>query len=266
MKMGNILTKSFKYPFNDFKNFLVVCVLFLLPALPLFALRVLGDNAIILCIVLSLLLLFIDILIIPGYFVSVVKSGCDNPKSVPSIKLGKNIVDSFKKFILDFIYGLVPFIVFVVGIIISGMYASNSDQLLFSFMIVLVITAILSVIFSLFSSVATARLAKYDSLSKAFSFGEVFADVKRIGFWKVLAWYILMGIIVFLIAHVVLLLVFIPYVGLIIYFAFIIPYIISVYYCSLGLLYSNVDGSGKKDGEVDLDEFEREIQEIKMMI
>lgn len=70
-----------------------------------------------------------------------------------------------------------------------------------------------------------------------------------------------MAILLGIVSIACILLIFIPYVGFLLYFCIAIPIILVIYYYSLGLLYSNiVDGSGD---DLDLDKFEKEIQRLK---
>ena len=269
MNLGEIIINSFKYPARDFKKFLLICLLFALPIIPVFAFITIGDYFEILA-VLFLLLAVIDILIIPGYFISVVGKGCNQSESVPPIKLGRNIINTFKFAILEFIYGLVPFFVFIIGIFASAYFSFSQttfdvlldsiSNFITSFLIVLIITILVSFIFSLLSCVATARFAHFNKLRAAFK--NIIGDIKEIGVLKLLLWFIVMGIVTSLITIISVLLIFIPYAGIVICLAVLIPYLMMVYYYSLGLLYSNVGGA---DDDFDLDEFEKEIQVIKMM-
>lgn len=278
MKFEDIISNSFKYPFGDLKRFSIICILFLLPIIPLIFLSFIDGYSEVLMGIFAVLLI-IDILIVPGYFISVVREGCNQSKSIPSIRIGRNIINTFKYFILELVYNLVPILVFIFGIGIIGFiylpdFTFNLSNLaitkLFvsimsaidSFLLVLLITAILLIIFTLVSCVAIARFAKYDKLSEGFK--NVIGDLKEIGVIKLISWYVMIGIFISLISNVAALLLAVPHVGNIIYYAIILPYLVMVYFYSLGLLYSDVGDTVVEDN-FDLDEFEVEVMSIRRM-
>lgn len=284
MDVGNILSKSFKYPINDFKNFLKICILCVLPIIPLIAVLFFEDEMIITALgCIFAILLLVVFLVLPGYFISVIKQGSNVSNSIPSLKVGRNIINTLKWVVLNIIYSIIPIAVFAVCIVSSGIFslfqadliAENPDaviNVLSSLAIYLLIGLVVAWIFSLISSVATARFAKYDSLAEAFSFKALYRDIRKIGVLRIIGWFILINIVITFISNITSLVMFIPYVGVIIYLGFVVPYLVAVYYYSLGLLYSNAGGSVEYDDEyeddgeeLDLDEFEREIQALKMM-
>ena len=134
-----------------------------------------------------------------------------------------------------------------------------------SILILLAVFLIVSFIFSLLSYVATARFAKHNKLGEAFR--SIIGDIKQIGVLKLIAWYIVMGMMVSIIVDVAAFVLFVPYAGVFIYFAIVFPYVLMVYYYSLGLLHSSVEGSGEEFDfdEFDLNEFEKEIKSIRRM-
>ena len=284
MKLCDIISNSFKYPAGDLKKFLIICVLFALPIIPVSVLDFMEGNVEIL-VGLAVLLFIIDVLIIPGYFISIVGKGCSKSKSVPSIRVGRNIINTFKYIVLNIVYSLVPLIVLVIGVYALGLSSISVIQSIQhitsitdlvnlisnffnSIVIVLTVFLIVSWIFSLLAKVAIARFANYNKLSEAFK--KIIGDIKEIGVLKLIAWFIVMGIIMSIIFDVSALLTLIPYVGVFLYFAVIVPYIVMMYCYSLGLLYSGVEGSeGDFDSDdfdsydFDLDEFEKEILDIR---
>lgn len=280
MDVGNILSKSFKYPVKDFKNFLKICILWLLPIIPIVLIGLFEEEMTQTVLVgIFVILLLVFILVIPGYFISVVRQGCNVSYSMPSIKLGKNIINTLKLLVLNIIYSIIPISVFVGCFVASGIFSLSGNDLIGDFMALpdilsalatyMLIAFIVALIFSLISLVATARFAKHDSLAEAFSFKALFRDIKKIGILRIIGWYIVMNVVISFACSAAALIIFIPYAGAIIYLVFVIPYLITVFYYSLGLLYSNVGDSVEldedDDEDFDLDEFEREIQAIKLM-
>ena len=125
--------------------------------------------------------------------------------------------------------------------------------------LILGIIAIVFIIFSILQFIATARLAHYDSLSKAVDFTQSYRDLRNIGVLKVLGVFLIIPIMTSIIEFICFYIsMFVPYVGLLVYFCIIISIVCLIRAFSLGLLYS--DGSGD---DFDFDKFEKEVQKIK---
>lgn len=271
MDLGNIISYSFRFPFRDLKHLALICVLFVFTLILPFGL--IFENRIVAVIGLVALLAFF--LIFPGYLISVVKSGINQSYDVPNIKPGKNIVNTINLIVLHICLITLPtLIVFLICVMVFGFFTnpidfstieSSSNQLfglLSGIISIFVITGIVSWILSIFYYIAKARLASYDSLAQALKFHKSIEDIKKIGIGNFIGWYLVMGILVSLCNTVASLLIFIPYVGLIIYVCIAIPVLSVIYYYSLGLLYSDISDFKKDD---DLESFEKELEMFKML-
>ena len=276
VKFEKIISNSFKYPFKDLKNLGFVCLLFvLLLVLPV---GIFINNSITMGIGAVCLLIFF--LITPGYQILVIKSGVNQSDNIPSIKVGRSIINTFKLLILHICYVAIPSIIAVVLLlfatgllnypmaIFESISNSNSHftfDLISGFFnaiwITLTVTAIVRLIFSLISYIAKARLANSNSLVEALKIHKVISDIKKIGFLKFIGWCIVIGILLAIIAMVAMFIVFVPYVGFIIYSCVVVPIIYLIYNYSLGLLYSDFSQDDENDN--DLDKFERELQYLK---
>lgn len=92
-----------------------------------------------------------------------------------------------------------------------------------------------------------ARLAKYDSMTKALNFKEVFADIFNIGLGKTITWFLLMIIIVFIMEVIILGLLQLTviefnYSGILIFIlsSFFLTNFVNLFIArSVGLLYKN---------------------------
>ena len=276
MEFGNIISNSFKYPFKDLKNLGFVCLLFVL--LLILPVGIFINNSITMIIGAVCLLIFI--LITPGYQILIIKSGVNQSGNIPSIKVGRSIINTFKLLILHICYVAIPSIIAVVILLFAtgllnypmAIFDSISDlnfnftfELIFGFFnaiwITFIVTYIVRLIFSLISYIAKARLANSNSLVEALKIHKVLSDIKKIGFLKFIGWCIVMGILLAIIAMVAFFVVFIPYAGIIIYLCVVVPIIYLIYNYSLGLLYSDLSQDDETDD--DLDKFERELQYLK---
>ena len=224
--------------------------------------------------------LLIFILITPGYQILIIKSGVNQSGNIPSIKVGRSIINTFKLLILHICYVAIPSIIAVVILLFAtgllnypmAIFDSISDlnfnftfELIFGFFnaiwITFIVTYIVRLIFSLISYIAKARLANSNSLVESLKIHKVLSDIKKIGFLKFIGWCIVMGILLAIIAMVASFVVFIPYAGIIIYLCVVVPIIYLIYNYSLGLLYSDLSQDDETDD--DLDKFERELQYLK---
>ena len=276
MEFGNIISNSFKYPFKDLKNLGFVCLLFVL--LLILPVGIFINNSITMIIGAVCLLIFI--LITPGYQILIIKSGVNQSGNIPSIKVGRSIINTFKLLILHICYVAIPSIIAVVILLFAtgllnypmAIFDSISDlnfnftfELIFGFFnaiwITFIVTYIVRLIFSLISYIAKARLANSNSLVESLKIHKVLSDIKKIGFLKFIGWCIVMGILLAIIAMVAFFVVFIPYAGIIIYLCVVVPIIYLIYNYSLGLLYSDLSQDDETDD--DLDKFERELQYLK---
>lgn len=267
MKFEDIFSNSFKFPFRDFKRLGIIFILFfillILPA------GIYFKNEIVIYAGIIADILFL--LIFPGYLVSVVRQGCVGNHSMPQINLKINLISTLKLFVLHLVYliilVLILFIIlFAVGafvhpVYLLGMFADNPLNFIHSLQLLFVVVILINLIFSIIVSIAEARLANFNSLSKALNVVAVCSDIKNIGIARVLGWYIVMAILIGLINFIAIFLIFVPYIGFIAYLCIVYPIILLIYNFSLGLLYSNIG----EDNDDDLDKFEKELERFKLL-
>ena len=183
--------------------------------------------------------MFVFILIFPGYQASVVGKGIERDLEVPRFNIKANFINTIKIAVLSLVYYVIPFIlIFFIIPALVGTPAFSFNMALF--LILFIIIFIVFFIFSLFLSVAFARMVHYDSLTKGLEFKEIYRDIKKIGLGKTVGWYIVVNIIHSVIINLGSLIVFIPVIGIIIFGALIIPFISLFYSYSVGLIYSNI--------------------------
>ena len=242
MNLKKLVSNSFKYPFRNLKKLPIICILFILIAI--FPIGLISDNNYIM--VIGVIAFFLFILIVPGYFLSIVKVGSNQSAMMPSFNLVSNIYDSIRILFLRIVYMIVPAVVFLLALIVFG---PTSRKLLYNYKIleflatvglVLLVILIIYFVFEFLLFFAKARLAYFNNLREALNIKKVIGDIRRIGLVTILKWLIVMAILLNVITFVSSFVISIPYVGFLIYVCIVIPIIESIANYSLGLLYSNI--------------------------
>ena len=261
MDVGKIISNSFKYPFRNIAKLPILFIFFIL--ISIVPIGMVMDNKYM--ILLGVIAFFAFILIVPGYLLSIVKTGSIESSIFPSFSLVNNIYDSIMVLCLRAVYMIVPAIVFFISLRVLG--TASVDMLrdfqihtfiaTFGVMILLIVVTYL--LFEFFLFFAKARLAYFNSLSEALKINKVVGDIRNIGIFNIIKWMVLMAILIGVISFVTSFVLSIPYVGFLIYIGIIIPLIESIGNYSLGLIYSNIAQSNDDDFK----RLEREIQYLK---
>ncbi|WP_407413773.1 DUF4013 domain-containing protein [Methanobrevibacter sp.] len=255
MNLSQLVSNSFKYPFRNIKKLPVICILFILIAI--IPIGMISDNNYVVAI--GVIAFFLFILIVPGYFLSMVKLGSNQSAMLPSFNLVNNIYDSIKVLFLRIVYMIVPAIVFFIALTVFG---PTARDLLFNFRIhefiatvglVLLIIFVTYFVFEFLLFFAKARLAYFNRLSEALKIKNVIGDIRSIGIVNIIKWLIVMAILLNVVAFISSVVISIPYVGFLIYVCIVIPILESIANYSLGLLYSNI---AKNYDNIDFKEIE----------
>lgn len=242
MDVGKIIVSSFRYPFRNIAKLPILFVLFVLMAI--IPIAKLLDNTYLM--IFGVVAFFIFILIVPGYLVSIIKTGSIGSDMLPSYNLKNNILDSIRVLCLRIVYMIVPACVFF---IVMSTLGSASIDLLYNLQIHtflatigLIILLVLGIwiIFEVLLFFAKARLAYFNSFSEAVKINRVVGDIRKIGIFNIIKWMVLMVIVMTIISFITSFVLSIPYVGFLIYIGVVIPFMESVANYSLGLLYSNI--------------------------
>lgn len=262
MDLSRLVKNSLRYPLRNIKRLPIICILFILIAI--IPIGMISDNNYIVAI--GVIAFFLFILIVPGYFLSIVKLGSHQSSMLPSFNLVNDIYDSVRVVLLRIVYMIVPAIVFFLALTTFG---PSSRELIYNFRIheflatvglVLVVILVTYLIFEFLLFFAKARLAYFNSLREALKVNEVIADIRSIGIVNIIKWLVVMAILLNAVTFVSSVVIAIPYVGWLIYICIVIPILESIANYSLGLLYSNI---AKNYGELDIDESEKQIESIK---
>ena len=108
MDVGRIILNSFRYPFRNLAKLPLLFLLFISVAIVPIGMAI--DNKYI--IVLGVIAFFAFILIVPGYLLSIVRTGSIGSSMFPSFNLVDNIFDSIRVLCLRIVYMIVPATVF----------------------------------------------------------------------------------------------------------------------------------------------------------
>jgi Protein of unknown function (DUF4013) len=90
------------------------------------------------------------------------------------------------------------------------------------FLIGLVIAIVLAIIISVIAIIGIIRMARKDRFGEAFNFGEIFTTIRQIGWGSYILALIVLAIVLVIFSVIMILIMAIPYVGIIIYF-FLLP-------------------------------------------
>lgn len=242
MDLSIIVKNSFKYPFRNIKKLPIIFLFFILIAIIPIGLISNNDHV----VLIGVIAFFLFILIVPGYFLSIVKLGSSQSAMLPSFNLVNNVYDSIRVISLRIVYMIVPAAIFLIALKTMG---PASRELLYNFRIaefvatiglVLLLIFIVYIIFECILFFAKARLAYFNSLQEALKVNKVIGDIRRIGIFTIIKWLIIMFILLNVVTFVTSFVMAIPYVGFLIYICIVIPILESIANYSLGLLYSNI--------------------------
>ena len=242
MNLSKLVSNSFKYPFRNIKKLPVICLLFILIAI--IPIGMISDNNYIVAIGVAAFFLFI--LLVPGYFLSIVKLGSSQSAMLPSFNLISNIYDSIRVLFLRIVYMIVPALVFLLALTAVGptsrdlIYSLRIHEFIATVGLVLVLIVVTYLIFEFLLFFAKARLAYFNSLSEALKINKVIGDIQKIGILNIIKWLVVMAILLNVVTFITSAVIAIPYVGFLIYICIVIPILESIANYSLGLLYSNI--------------------------
>ena len=262
MKISEILVDSLKYPLDNDEDFTNVIVLFGIPVVGLiiyilfiglagaFGYSDAAAGVVAIGMIIMYLFYLVFYLLYPGYTLSVMDEGINQSDVIPAINIGKNIVDTIKLAILGFIYFIIPIIIGVAVLflsgVVSGLLSSFSHNpsplaLIGSMGIGILIVFAIFAFFELLYTIAVLRMARFDSLGAALSFGEVWADLKDIGIVKMIMLYAAIASITgfALVGSLALALVF-PYIGVFAILLIVAPALSLFGAYAFGLLYSEI--------------------------
>jgi hypothetical protein len=237
MGLKEIFSDSIRYPFADVSKFVILGFFALIAAMSTILTDYTLDGAI---MAVAGVISFIAGLLISGYGVSVVKAAIEKSDDVPAISLVANIVDGVKVLVITLIYYAIPTIAVIVMAILSTMGLWVDENVFLGLgLTVIAVAIVLYLLFAVMADVAVARFAKTGEFSDALALREVFRDIRRIGIFKIIAFVVVLFIIIAAVAAVMVLIGFIPYVGVVISSFVGGAYLIFLTNRAFGLLYAD---------------------------
>ena len=251
MDLSILVKNSFKYPFRNIKKLPILFLFFILIAI--IPIGIISNNDQVVFI--GVIAFFLFILLVPGYFLSVIKMGSSQSAMIPSFNLVNNIYDSIRVISLRIVYMIIPALVFYIALKTMGpasremIYNFRIPEFIAAIGLLLLLLVVVYIIFECLLFFAKARLAYFNSLQEALKVNKVIADIRRIGIFNIIKWLVVMFILLNVVTFVTSFVMAIPYVGFLIYICIVIPILESIANYSLGLLYSNIT-QGYEGGDV----------------
>ena len=265
----DLFKEALVYPTKDYKALVIFGVLFLVASLSsVLASWNIELNGTIIAILglVSILLYFVE----EGYILSVIKETINLNDEIPALDIVANFIDGLKLLVVQIVYYIIPAIITLIIGWLTGTYdavfnivnyvgedlanttvnattVANSvpaeywTALFAGLIITAIIGMILFIIFGLLLNIAMCRLAKYDSIGEALNFREVIGDISEIGIGRYIVWYILLLVICIVLGIITGLIASIPYIGILISFLVLTPFIALFSSRALGNLYSDAE-------------------------
>lgn len=254
MSISSIFNNALRFPFGNIEKWLVLGILLILGGLSSILISF-GIDLGVASIITSIISLIAG-LIVSGYSLAIIRDTIHGHNQLPSFDIAENFVDGIKVFILGIVYSIIPVIVFFALLIVTGAAESFIEiinlsiggavvpsDLALSFVgsigITFIISLIVLIIFSLFSTIAMCRLANTGSFSQGFAFSEIIGDFKRIGVGSFIVWWIVLVIISVILVLISVFISAIPYIGYVVSILFIYSFIAIFASRATGLIYSN---------------------------
>ncbi|MBE6495527.1 MAG: DUF4013 domain-containing protein [Methanobrevibacter thaueri] len=242
MDLSKIIFNSIKYPFKNIAKLPIIFTLFILIAIIPIG-KLLNNNYLML---IGGIAFFVFILIVPGYFLNIIKIGSRESAMFPSFNLVNDIYDSIMVLVLRMVYMIVPVAMFFIllSTVAPASFNLLNDFKILSFLatfgLLLVIILVTYLLFEFLLFFAKARLAYHNSLSEALKVNKVIEDIRNIGIFNIIKWVLAMIALAIVVSVVSSFVITIPYVGILIDICVIVPIMESIASYSVGLLYSNI--------------------------
>lgn len=254
MSISSIFNNALRFPFGNIEKWLVLGILLILGGLSSILISF-GIDLGVASIITSIISLIAG-LIVSGYSLAIIRDTIHGHNQLPSFDIAENFVDGIKVFILGIVYSIIPVIVFFALLIVTGAAESFIEiinlsiggavvpsDLALSFVgsigITFIISLIVLIIFSLFSTIAMCRLANTGRFSQGFAFSEIIDDFKRIGVGSFIVWWIVLVIISVILVLISVFISAIPYIGYIVSILIIYSFMTIFASRATGLIYSN---------------------------
>jgi hypothetical protein len=200
MELGEILSDALVYPFHNIKALVIYVILGIILGIAVggtvagIAVGVAANNVLavvgsgIIGIIVALVIGFL----ITGYELDIIKFGIERDPGSPGIDFVRQFLNGVKFFVVYLVYMIIPIIIGAILAVIFQHWLSG------------ILTAIVSIIFSLALMMGHCRLAKTEDLGYALAIGEAIGDISKVGIIKIILFIILIFIISLVLFFIVL--------------------------------------------------------------
>jgi hypothetical protein len=218
MKINEIVRDSLRYPFSDWKKFLVFGIILVISSLNVYYFRSIIPLSLNVVIGISAIFGFIMEFLILGYLFRIVKSSLEDMVKLPEFDSWMGMfINGIKVFLVSIVYFIpVILIILVFMVLLSSdvgtilniieFYPSSVVNLIFNMLFYLksgiwwLISILYMIIVLPILQVAVAHMAYNDSkLGSAFKFREILNKISNIGWKNFIVWYVVIGFIYLLI-------------------------------------------------------------------
>ncbi|AWX31879.1 DUF4013 domain-containing protein [Methanosphaera sp. BMS] len=265
-----IIKEALHYPIDNMKNWLIICIVFLLTGVV--QQIALNSNNTYVNLLMHLINILI-IIIIGGIFISIVKESISGSSEIPMLDPVENLILGIKSIIVQFIYLIIPALITLIlsiplgvfdkfGKIINAISTMNANStinttvnatnsvviqsipqnLIHDFVISIGILAIfcfiLYVIFSLLSNISLGILAETEDILAALNIPAVISKINSIGWSNYIVFIILALLTVIVIGIISSVITLIPYIGRIIASFIVDAYLLTFMARAIGLIYN----------------------------
>lgn len=202
MKIREIIKDLLSYPFTNWKSYLILGIILLITNL-YFEIFSISLNEVFIPII--AIAEFVTGFLTWGYLIKIIKSTLNSENVLPKFNGWLNIIiNGFKASLVLVAYSIPYYIIIVLliaNLIITNRGFNPIDFVGFTDLIFFLYTIVIIPIFAL----ALANMAFDEGrLLSAFSFGEIWGDIREMGFVNIIALYLLLGtiFILFRVMHI----------------------------------------------------------------
>ena len=202
MDLTEIIKDSFKYPFNDKRQFGMILTVFILLGIILSAgfSSVSFNNGIFFTI--SLIVFFISMIYLSGYQIDIIRISCELEDFIPKFNPKKNIKDCLQLLVLSLIFSSIIGVIYL--LYLFSIFLLNGEIIGFIVAMILYLILIIAVlIVSWIFVMSVCRLA-HIGLNGSLAFKKSWKDLRKIGLANMFAYTILINIVVGIISVIAL--------------------------------------------------------------
>ncbi|WP_407431606.1 DUF4013 domain-containing protein [Methanobrevibacter sp.] len=236
MGLGDILSKSLSFSFSDLTKYLMVGIGIIICDLDASLGEVFGQDSFIVIIAFIIAVLFSFVM--AGYSVNVTKKGIENSKGIPSYDLKNNFIDGLKLFVVFLFYFIIPIIITLVLLVVFDAFGEGFGHITAALGIWALVAIIIFIIFGILGVAAQARYAISRSIGYAISIGDVVGDVKRIGILKIILFLIVEFILLIVYSLILEVVPVVPVIGTMVTDVILGGFLVLFINYGVGLLYS----------------------------